>query len=173
MRADSVSCFCLLCGLILSPRYKLQKNRRINLMVQRYKKLTGPICLLKEYKDKTGLKGPIIYECSYFLSIGGTVGPKVCRSRWAKSTSQVLGAGWKELFPFSVLIALGHRDNETQQCTNGGLADGKRITLREGGRDKWEFLPWQAQRVMHLSSTVTFFVLFFLQTITRGCFFLF
>lgn len=36
-----------------------------------------------------------------------------------------------------MLIALGHRDNETQQCTNGGLADGKRITLREDGKDKW------------------------------------
>lgn len=41
-----------------------------------------------------------------------------------------------------MLIALGHRDNETQQCTNGGLADGKRITLREDGRDKWGiFIP--------------------------------
>lgn len=141
-------------------------------MVQRYKTLTWPICLLKEYKDNTGLKGPIIYECSYFLSIGGTVGPKVCCSRCAKSTSQVHSAGWKELFPFSVLIALGHRDNETQQCTNGGLADGKRITLKEDGRDKWGiFTP--ASPKIHTSIFDGHILFFFLQVITHGWFFCF
>lgn len=159
-----MSCFCTFCGLIPLLCYKLQKDRRINLVVQKYKALTGPICLLKEYKDNAGLKGPIMCECSYFQSIGGTVGPKVCRSRWAKSTSQVLDE--KSSFPFLCSLLSG---TETMKLnsTNGGLADGKRITLREDGKDKWEFFPRQAPRFMHLSSTVTFF-LSLLQVITHG-----
>lgn len=59
-----------------------------------------------------------------------------------------------------MLIALGHRDNETQQCTNGGLADGKRITLREDGRDKWGiFTP--ASPVIHASMFDSHIIIFF------------